>query len=613
IPAAAIGIPLRDSIVYAGALVDMKLPEQMCSTLPILLAVCGHYLSQNGTHNVGIFRVSGSLKRIQEIHQAFDTPPDYGASLDLSQFTIHDIASLFRRYLTLLPEPVIPVEHYQCFREVLDLHSEEPLSYQIERFRELIAELPEAERTVLLYVISFLAFFANFSEHTRMDVYNLAAIFQPGLLVHPMHTLSPDEYKRSQKIIEFFIIHHENFVTSFPNFTFLSVPTPASEHGDPQLQDQSISTNDTSLLHHHHHHRHHHTLGSTRNSPARNDSSPLHRPLSEYAPDDDVGSVNSTVLVQRLTRAVSSPHNATLATGQLSRVRRGRAIRENLQGPPNVRRAVTDYLYHRSRNSSTTSSLSTHGGGFHPRSHVAPPPGSSLTHSPKKHPGKSSKTIYSSVGRGSNVVFSTTPPSHRTPPKGSYRQLHLDQDTSRPQSQVVFSGMGVMGSQPPTPSANTPIPPEYGSELPRSPSADLIRENPFTQISVPSPANSGVPPPEPHAVPQPMYDVEQHISDKSVVYTFPNDKPPSGHAHPESRVVETFPRSSQPNSSSNIESPSNSKRWSINKLVRMVPRVSALNDTVPASKNNTSLVDDPTSPSTPVDLHGRRRSWRFRA
>ncbi|KAJ1650985.1 GTPase activating protein (GAP) for Rho1p, partial [Dispira simplex] len=521
IPAAVIGIPLRDSIVYAGALVDMKLPDQTCSTLPILLTVCGQYLSQHGTHNVGIFRVSGSLKRIQEIHEAFDTAPDYGASLDLSRFTIHDIASLFRRYLTLLPEPVIPVEHYQCFREVLDLHSEESLSYQIERFRELIVELPEAERVVLLYVISFLAFFANFSEHTRMDVYNLAAIFQPGLLVHPMHTLSPDEYKRSQKIIEFLIIHHENFVTSFPNFTFLSAPMPAGEYGDPRLQDQSISTNDTSLLHHHHlhhHHRHHHALGSARNSPARNDSSPLHRPLSEYAADDDVGSVSSTVLVQRLTRAASSPHNATLATGQLSRVRRGRAIRENLQGPPNVRRAVTDYLYHRSRNSSTTSSLSTHGGGFHPRSHVAPPPGSSLTQSPKTHTGKSNKTLYTSVGRSSNVIFSTTPPPHRASPKGSHRHLHLhlDHDTSRPQSQMVFSGVGVMGSQPPTPSANTPIPPEYGSELPRSPSADLIRENPFTQATIPSPSTSGSPLLNHHIAPQPMNDLDRIMSDKSV-------------------------------------------------------------------------------------------------
>ncbi|RKP37666.1 Rho GTPase activation protein, partial [Dimargaris cristalligena] len=210
------GVPLSQSLQYAGSLVDIKAPGLTRACLPMLITICGQFLSDNGTNTVGIFRVSGSLRRIQEIHQSFDSAPEYGADLDFSRYTVHDVASIFRRYLTLLPEPVIPVADYYLFREALDLSETSSLANQVDAFRKLLANLPEAERLVLLYVISLLGHFARFSEQTRMDIPNLAAIFQPGLLVHPLHTLTPEEYKRSQKVIEFLITHHENFVIPFP-------------------------------------------------------------------------------------------------------------------------------------------------------------------------------------------------------------------------------------------------------------------------------------------------------------------------------------------------------------------------------------------------------------
>ena len=68
----------------------------------------------------GIFRVSGSVKRVNALEFQFDqSASHYGFSVDWEGYTVHDVASLLRRYLNKLPEPVIPFEYYQQFRDVM--------------------------------------------------------------------------------------------------------------------------------------------------------------------------------------------------------------------------------------------------------------------------------------------------------------------------------------------------------------------------------------------------------------------------------------------------------------------------------------------------------------
>jgi hypothetical protein len=100
----------------------------------------------------GTFRVNGSNKRMRELQALFETPPrvcvfyillvythsgaQYGKSLDWKQesYTTHDVASVFRRYLTQMPvrapvlalnvtdshqEPVIPHAMYHAVRDAL--------------------------------------------------------------------------------------------------------------------------------------------------------------------------------------------------------------------------------------------------------------------------------------------------------------------------------------------------------------------------------------------------------------------------------------------------------------------------------------------------------------
>lgn len=73
-----------------------------------------------GLETEGIFRVSGSIKRVNALEFQFDqSASSYGLDLNWEGYTVHDAASLLRRYLNKLPVPVIPFEFYQPFRDVM--------------------------------------------------------------------------------------------------------------------------------------------------------------------------------------------------------------------------------------------------------------------------------------------------------------------------------------------------------------------------------------------------------------------------------------------------------------------------------------------------------------
>ncbi|KAK4698348.1 GTPase-activating protein SAC7, partial [Phenoliferia sp. Uapishka_3] len=201
------GVSLEQSLKYASVAISMVAPDgrpTVYGYVPIVVAKCGMMLKESGSykssvsllspHNnanafspiraatstEGIFRVSGSNKRINELQAVFDAPPRYGKDLDWSTYSVHDAASVLRRYLNMMPEPVIPQDLYRAFTGVLQKHL--PLAESIAAYRHLISLLPPTSRYLLLYLLDFLSVFARFSSKNLMTASNLAVVFQPGLV-----------------------------------------------------------------------------------------------------------------------------------------------------------------------------------------------------------------------------------------------------------------------------------------------------------------------------------------------------------------------------------------------------------------------------------------------
>ncbi|GAA5949079.1 hypothetical protein JCM3765_004005 [Sporobolomyces pararoseus] len=177
------GVSLEQSLQYASVAISMvgqDGKQYVYGYVPIVVAKCGMMLKETATHTEGIFRVSGSNKRINKLQVVFDEPPRYGKDFDWTGYSVHDAASVLRRYLNSLPEPVIPAGLYLDFTAVLQ--RPQPIADSIAAYRHLISLLPPASRYLLLYLLDFLSVFARCSNKNLMTASNLAVVFQPGLV-----------------------------------------------------------------------------------------------------------------------------------------------------------------------------------------------------------------------------------------------------------------------------------------------------------------------------------------------------------------------------------------------------------------------------------------------
>lgn len=155
----------------------------------------------------------------------FNSPDRYGKGLDWTGYTVHDAANILRRYLNQLPEPIVPLNFYERFRDPLRAYQAKAgnnVPHQamenrehakaVHAYQALIKDLPPLNRQLLLYILDLLAVFASKSDLNRMTAENLAAIFQPGIISHPHHDMAPNEYRLSQDVLIFLIQNQDNFL-----------------------------------------------------------------------------------------------------------------------------------------------------------------------------------------------------------------------------------------------------------------------------------------------------------------------------------------------------------------------------------------------------------------
>ncbi|SZF04560.1 unnamed protein product [Blumeria hordei] len=256
-PAGIFGVPLRQSITYANVAISLLDPEgksYIYGYVPIVVAKCGVFLKEKATTVEGIFRLSGSEKRIKELRHIFDSPDRYGKGLDWAGYTVHDAANVLRRYLNQLPEPIVPLDLYDRFREPLKGHimdsrsdSDGPqlddtfdLGAAFSTYQNLITEMPPLNRQLLLYILDLLAVFASKSDKNRMNAQNLSAIFQPGIISHPNHDMAPQEYRLSQGVLIFLIENQDHFLIGMRGTAADELTVQEVQNGPPAPKSANL-------------------------------------------------------------------------------------------------------------------------------------------------------------------------------------------------------------------------------------------------------------------------------------------------------------------------------------------------------------------------------------
>ncbi|KAG2228326.1 hypothetical protein INT45_011118 [Circinella minor] len=147
-PGLIFGVPLEQAIPLDG-------------NLPIVVQRCLDYLDMHGIHEVGIYRIPGSLIAVNKLRAVFDS----------------------------VPEPIIPSELYEKLNDDKDWMEEEEekdiddiiTPQRIQFVKQLMKQLPIHHFHLLRRLCRHLKNVSDHSDENRMPTSNLALVFIPTL------------------------------------------------------------------------------------------------------------------------------------------------------------------------------------------------------------------------------------------------------------------------------------------------------------------------------------------------------------------------------------------------------------------------------------------------
>ncbi|KAK8048595.1 hypothetical protein PG994_010325 [Apiospora phragmitis] len=166
------GSSLGDAVRFSPP-VDVNVP------LPSVVFRCIQYLdSKNAILEEGIFRLSGSNVVIKGLRERFNVEGDVNLLTDETYYDIHAVASLLKLYLRELPTTILTRDLHLQFLSVTEMSSHPE---KIAALAELVQHLPQANGTLLRYLIAFLIKIINNSDVNKMTVRNVGIVFSPTL------------------------------------------------------------------------------------------------------------------------------------------------------------------------------------------------------------------------------------------------------------------------------------------------------------------------------------------------------------------------------------------------------------------------------------------------
>ncbi|XP_076588668.1 unconventional myosin-IXAa isoform X2 [Chaetodon auriga] len=153
-------------------------------TVPLVVEKLINYIEMHGLYTEGIYRKSGSANKIKELKQGLDTDVD---SMNLDDYNIHVIASVFKQWLRDLPNPLMTFELYEEFIRAMGLQDKKEM---IRGVYSVIDQLSRTHLNTLERLIFHLVRIALQEETNRMSANALAIVFAPCILRCP-DTIDP--------------------------------------------------------------------------------------------------------------------------------------------------------------------------------------------------------------------------------------------------------------------------------------------------------------------------------------------------------------------------------------------------------------------------------------
>uniref|UniRef100_A0A8C3AS73 Myosin IXA n=1 Tax=Cyclopterus lumpus TaxID=8103 RepID=A0A8C3AS73_CYCLU len=151
-------------------------------TVPLVVEKLINYIEMHGLYTEGMYRKPGSTNKIKELKLGLDTDVE---NVNLDDYNIHVIASVFKQWLRDLPNPLMTFELYEEFIRALQDKKE-----TIRGVYAVIDQLSRTHLNTLERLIFHLVRIALQEDTNRMSANALAIVFAPCILRCP-DTIDP--------------------------------------------------------------------------------------------------------------------------------------------------------------------------------------------------------------------------------------------------------------------------------------------------------------------------------------------------------------------------------------------------------------------------------------
>uniref|UniRef100_A0A4W3HZ31 Myosin IXAa n=1 Tax=Callorhinchus milii TaxID=7868 RepID=A0A4W3HZ31_CALMI len=176
-------------------------------TVPLVAEKLINYIEMHGLYTEGIYRKSGSTNKIKELKQGLDTDI---SSMNLDEYSIHVIASVFKQWLRDLPNPLMTFELYdECLR-AMGLQDRKEI---LRGVYSIIDQLSRSHLSTLERLIFHLVRIALQEDTNRMSSNALAIVFAPCILRCPDTTdplQSVQDISKTTACVELIIVEQMN-------------------------------------------------------------------------------------------------------------------------------------------------------------------------------------------------------------------------------------------------------------------------------------------------------------------------------------------------------------------------------------------------------------------
>uniref|UniRef100_A0A8C4N9B2 Dinitrophenyl S-glutathione ATPase n=1 Tax=Eptatretus burgeri TaxID=7764 RepID=A0A8C4N9B2_EPTBU len=160
--------------IFGATLEEAVMRTALCDGIP-LPAVCREcidFVERNGLRCEGIYRVSGTKSKVDELRAAYDreeTPV-------LDDYDAHSVASLLKQYLRELPNNLLTRELQPRFEEAC---ARTTLDERLADCRRLLTALPSCRRVLLGWLFVHMERVLQYEADNKMSVQSISIVLHP--------------------------------------------------------------------------------------------------------------------------------------------------------------------------------------------------------------------------------------------------------------------------------------------------------------------------------------------------------------------------------------------------------------------------------------------------